>query len=114
MDINIIGFRLPTATPDPARHSSCGWVAICDKKEVGWCNMSFLPDNVIKFEDAYVNPKYRGNGIYKMLWERRLNYVNAQFGSYTLIAYCKPSTLEFYKKQGFIEKEVITLMKKPA
>ena len=114
MNIDIIGFRLPTMTPNPSRHSSCGWVASCDKKEVGWCNMSFLPDNIIKFEDAFVAPNYRGKGIYKMLWERRLNYVNAHFGKYTLIAYCKPSTLSHYKNQGFIEKEVITLVEKPA
>ena len=54
MNINIIGFRLPTATPDPTRHSSCGWVAICDNKEVGWCNMTFLPDNVLKLEDIEI------------------------------------------------------------
>ncbi len=114
MDINIIGFRLPTATPDPARHSSCGWIAICDGKEVGWCNMSFLPDNTLKFEDSFVHPDYRGKGIYKMLWEFRFNYVSEHFNNYKLMAYCKPSTLKHYKKQGFIEKEIITLVEKPA
>ena len=114
MNINIIGFRLPTATPDPTRHSSCGWVAICDNKEVGWCNMTFLPDNVLKLEDAFVHIDYRGKGIYKKLWLTRNDYIKLYFPNYKLMAYCKPSTLEFYKKQGFIEKEVITLMEKPA
>ena len=114
MDIQIIGFRLPSNTPDPTRHSSCGWVAICDNKEVGWCNMSFLPDNVLKLEDAFVHTDYRGKGIYKKLWLTRNDYIQLYYPSYKLMAYCKPSTLEFYKKQGFVEKEVITLMEKIA
>tara|TARA_Y100000592_G_scaffold6908_1_gene9887 strand:+ start:4628 stop:4972 length:345 start_codon:yes stop_codon:yes gene_type:complete len=113
MDISIIGFRLPTATPDPSRHASCGWVAICENKDVGWCNMTFLPDNVLKYEDAFVHPDYRGKGIYKRLWEHRAKWVNDVYPNHKIIAYCKPSTLDFYKKQGFIEKEIITLMEKP-
>ena len=112
MDIKIIGFRLPTVTPDPSRHSSCGWVAICDEKEVGWCNMSFLHDNVLKLEDSFVHPDYRGRGIYRMLWNRRMDYINTHLSHYKLMAYCKPTTLEFFKKQGFIEKEIITLVEK--
>ena len=114
MKIDIIGFRLPTATPDPTRHSSCGWVAICNSKEVGWCNMTFLPDNTIKLEDSFVHPDYRGKGVYKKLWERRMDYINTNFSHYNLMAYCKPTTLEYFLKQGFIEEEIITLVKKPA
>ena len=114
MDIQIIGFRLPTNTPDPSRHPSCGWVAICASKEVGWCNMTFLPDNTLKLEDSYVHPDYRGKGVYKMLFETRMNYINTHLTDYKLIAYCKPTTLSFFKKQGFIEKEIITLVEKIA
>ena len=56
--MNIIGYRLPTQTPGPQRHSTCGWVAIIDSKEVGWINMSFLPNNVLKFEDASTSRGY--------------------------------------------------------
>ena len=112
MKIDIIGFRLPTVTPDPSRHSSCGWVAILEGKEVGWCNMTFLHDNVLKLEDSFVHPDYRGKGIYRMLWNRRMDYINTHLSHYKLMAYCKPSTLEFFKKQGFIEKEIITLVEK--
>ena len=114
MDIQIIGFRLPTATPDPSRHTSCGWVALCNNKEVGWCNMSFLPDGVIKYEDSYVHPDYRGKGIYKKLYEARDAYVTRLFKGSKIISYCKPITVEFFKKQGFIEKEIITLVEKNA
>ena len=112
MDIQIIGFRLPTNTPDPSRHSSCGWVAVCDKQEIGWCNMSFLPDKVIKYENSFVLPEFRGKGIYKMLFEKRDNYVNSHLKGYKIISYCKPTTLEFFKKRGFVEKEIITLVEK--
>lgn len=114
MDTQIIGFRLPTTTPDPSRHSSCGWVAICDNKEVGWCNMSFLPDNTLKLEDSYVHPDYRNKGIYKMLFETRMNYINTHLAGYKLIAYCKPTTLNFFKKHNFVEKEIITLVERIA
>ena len=112
MNVNIIGFRLPTATPDPSRHPSCGWVALCDNKEVGWCNMTFLPENIIKYEDSFVHPDYRGKGIYKMLFERREKYVESHLKGWKIISYCKPTTLDFFKKRGFIEKEIIPLVEK--
>ena len=43
-----------------------------------------------------------------------MNYINTNYKNYDLMAYCKPTTLEFFKKHGFIEKEIITLVKKPA
>ena len=75
-------------------------------------NLSFLPDSVIKYEDSFVLPDYRGKGIYKMLFKKRDDYVNHHFKGYTIISYCKPTTLAYFKKQGFIEKEIITLVEK--
>jgi len=66
--------------------------------------MSFLPDGVIKYEDSYVHPDYRGKGIYKKLYEARDAYVTRLFKGSKIISYCKPITVEFFKKQGFIEK----------
>ena len=108
--MNIIGYRLPTQTPDPQRHSTCGWVAIEDSKEVGWINMSFLPNNVLKFEDAFILPDYRGRGIYRKLWDTRWDYVLASCKGMRIISYCKPSTLSFYLEKGFTAKETITLV----
>ena len=110
--MHIIGFRLPSNTPGPQRHTSCGWVAMVDNKEVGWCNMSFLPNNVLKFEDAFVLPEYRGKGIYSKLWDTRWNYISSFCKGMKIISYCKPSTYEFYKKKGFEEKYHVTLMEK--
>ena len=73
--MNILSYRLPTNTPNPSKHSDCGWVAIIDGKEVGWVNMSFKPDNTLKFEDAFVHPDFRGLGIYRKLWDTRWEYV---------------------------------------
>ena len=110
--MNILSYRLPSSTPDPSRHSSCGWVAIIDDKEVGWCNMSFLPHNTIKFEDAFVDPDYRGKGIYRKLWDTRWEYVTKNFKGMKVIAYCKPITVGFYEEKGFEEVHKITLVEK--
>ena len=110
--MNILSYRLPSSTPNPSRHSSCGWVAIIDDKEVGWCNMSFLPHNTLKFEDAYVDPDYRGKGIYRKLWDTRWEYVTKNFKGMKVIAYCKPITVGFYEEKGFEEVHKITLVEK--
>ena len=110
--MNILSYRLPSSTPDPSRHSSCGWVAIVDDKEVGWCNMSFLPHNTLKFEDAYVDPDYRGKGIYRKLWDTRWEYVTKNFKGMKVIAYCKPITVGFYEEKGFEEVHKIPLVEK--
>ena len=110
--MNILSYRLPSSTPDPSRHSSCGWVAIIDDKEVGWCNMSFLPHNTLKFEDAFVDPDYRGRGIYRKLWDTRWEYVTKNFKGMKVIAYCKPITVGFYEEKGFEEVHKITLVEK--
>jgi len=110
--MNIISYKLPSNTPDPSRHSSCGWIAMVDGHEVGWCNMSFLPENTLKFEDAFVLPGYRGRGIYRKLWDTRWEYVNKNLKDMKIIAYCKPITVNFYKEKGFEEVHKITLMEK--
>ena len=108
--MNILSYRLPTNTPYPSKHSDCGWVAIVDGKEVGWINMSFKPDNTLKFEDAFVHPDYRGLGIYRKLWDARWEYVLTCCKGMKIISYCKPSTLSFYLDKGFTAKETITLV----
>ena len=111
-DIRIISYRLPINTPDPSRHATCGWIALIDDEEVGWCNMTFLVDNTIKFEDAFVLPEFRGKGIYTKLWENRMNYIKANFKDCKVISYCKPTTIGFYKKRGFTEMETVILVEK--
>ena len=110
--MHIIGYRLPTLTPDPQRHSTCGWVAIIDKKDVGWCNMSFLPKNILKFEDAFVVPEYRGQGIYTKLWETRWKYVQEQYNGWTAYAWCLPMSLPLLLEKGFTEGDTCVYVEK--
>ena len=110
--MNILSYRLPTNTPNPSKHSDCGWVAIIDGKEVGWVNMSFKPDNTLKFEDAFVHPDFRGLGIYRKLWDTRWEYVNEHYKGWKVVAYCKPTSINLYMEKNFDIVEEVVLVKK--
>ena len=110
--MNIISYRLPTNTPNPSKHSSCGWIAIIDDKEVGWVNMSFLPDNTLKFEDAFVHPNYRGKGVYRKLWDTRWEYVTEHYKGIKVVAYCKPQSINLYLEKNFDIVEEVVLVQK--
>ena len=110
--MNILSYRLPTNTPNPSKHSDCGWVAIVDGKEVGWVNMSFKPDNTLKFEDAFVHPDYRGLGIYRKLWDTRWEYVSEHYKGWKVVAYCKPPSIDLYKEKQFTIVENVILVEK--
>ena len=110
--MNILSYRLPTNTPNPSKHSDCGWVAIIDGKEVGWVNMSFKPDNTLKFEDAFVHPDYRGKGIYRKLWDTRWEYVSEHYKGWKVVAYCKPPSIGLYKEKQFTIVENVVLVEK--
>lgn len=112
--MKIISFRLPTTTPDPSKHSTCGWIALIDEQEVGWVNMSFLPDNSIKFEDAFVHPDHRGKGIYRKLWDTRWKYITEHYKGSRIFAYCKPPSINLYKGKGFTVVENVILVEKIA
>ena len=110
MEVRILSYRLPETTSVPNRHNTFGWVAFVDDQEVGWVNMTLLPKKTIKFEDAYVKKEYRGKGIYNKLWDVRWNYIKNNYIGYKIVAYCKETTLDFYKKQGFEEVSTTTLV----
>ncbi len=110
--MNIFSYRLPTNTPNPSKHSDCGWVAIVDGKEVGWVNMSFKPDNTLKFEDAFVHPDFRGLGIYRKLWDTRWEYVSKHYKGWKVVAYCKPPSIDLYKEKQFTIVENVILVEK--
>ena len=65
MNITIVPYKLPESVPTPK--DECGWIALYNNQAIGWNSLLFLSDNTIKFANAYVEEKYRGNGIYKML-----------------------------------------------
>lgn len=108
MKINIITYKLPNQTPVPK--SECGWIALHEGKAVGWNSLIFESYNTIKFANAFVEEGYRGNGIYKMLWDARWDYCVENFKGWDVVSYCLPSTVDFYKSKGWVEKATSTLM----
>ena len=68
--------------------------------------------DTIKFEDAYVHPKYRGQGIYRQLWERRWDYVTSHCKGMRVVAYCKPKSINLYMEKNFEVVEEVILVKK--
>lgn len=81
-----------------------GWVAMTeDDKAVGWVNLTFQKDKVIKMQDAFVSENYRGLGIYNMLWEARHNWVMENYAGkgYVVESWCKDTSLHQFIKKGF-------------
>ena len=85
MKINIISYKLPNHTPTPKQE--CGWVALHESKAVGWNSLIFESHDTIKFANAFVEEEYRGNGIYKMLWDARMDYCKENFSGWKVISF---------------------------
>lgn len=81
------------------------WLALHDHKIVGHINAQFEPDNRIKFLDAWVHPDWRGNGIYRKLWEYRWSWIEANYEDHLVYAWCKPTSLPLLLEKGFEIKE---------
>ena len=92
-----------------------GWVAMTEHDQaVGWVNLTFQKDNVIKFQDAFVSPEFRGRGIYKMLWDTRMNWVMEHYANkgYTIESWCKEMSINQFVKQDFSIGETATRVHK--
>ena len=88
-----------------------GWVAMTeDDQAIGWVNLTFQKDKVIKFQDAFVSPEYRGRGIYKLLWDTRMQWVKDNYSGsgYTIESWCKQSSIGQFVKQDFSVGETAT------
>ena len=109
MHITIVPYKLPESVPTPK--DECGWIALYNNQAIGWNSLLFLSDNTIKFANAYVEEKYRGNGIYKMLWDVRWEWCQENLKGYKVITYCLPTTHQFYKDKGWEEGHTSTLFK---
>ncbi|MBL6663397.1 MAG: GNAT family N-acetyltransferase [Flavobacteriales bacterium] len=88
-----------------------GWVAMTeDDQAVGWVNLTFQKDKVIKFQDAFVSMDFRGRGIYNMLWQARMNWVEKNYAGkgYTIESWCKDTSIHQFIKQDFEIGETAT------
>ena len=93
----------------PTPKEECG-ILLYDNKAIGWNSLLFLSHNTIKFANAFVEEKYRGKGIYKMLWDARWEWCQENLNGYDVITYCLPTTLNFYREKGWSEGHTSTLM----
>lgn len=79
---------------------------------VGHIFMTIEKDNKIKFLDAWVDNEYRRQGIFRKLWDTRWEYVNTNFKSYKVYAWCKETSLPLLIEKGFTTGEIVTYVEK--
>lgn len=84
------------------------WMVVNDKDEiVGTIAIMKKNESTAELKSFYVDKKYRGNGISKLLFETAMNFckeinLNRVFlGTYE----CMETAIQFYKKRGFSEIE---------
>lgn len=89
------------------------WIALNSKdKAVGHIFMSIEPERRIKFLDAWVAEGYRGQGVYRKMWETRWEYVKKQYSGYLVYAWCKDSSLLLLLEKGFEKGEKVTYVER--
>ena len=62
--------------------------------------------------DAWVHKDYRRRGIFRKLWDTRLNYINKHYKGYTAYAWCKPMSLPLLVEKGFKEGDTCVYVEK--
>ena len=89
------------------------WIAIDYQNiVVGHIFMQVEKDNKIKFLDAWVSENNRRQGIFKMLWETRWEFVLDNYKNYTVYAWCKDNSLQFVLSKGFVAGEKATYVER--
>lgn len=84
-------------------------VALVDNKVVGF-GCLFKKGDKIYFENGYVLPEYRNQGIYKKLIAERIEYVKTNYRNIKIImANCTLDSFHAYKQNGF---EIVKEFKK--
>lgn len=76
---------------------------------VGKCSLKMRENKVIRFQDALVDEKHRGKGIYKHLFYARERYVKK---NYVIESYCKDSTINMFIENGFYIDSKLYLVRK--
>ena len=69
---------------------------------VGKCSIKFREKKTIRYQEAEVPKKYRGKGIYSLLFSARERYIKQKgYSHWKIESYCKESTLNLFLKHGF-------------
>ena len=79
---------------------------------VGRCSLKLRENKTIRYQDALVDEKHRGKGIYKNLFYARERYVRKKFKNYVIESYCKDSTINMFLENGFNIDSKLYLVKK--
>jgi hypothetical protein len=89
------------------------FIAISATQEIaGKCSFKIREGNIIRYQDAYVNDSHRQKGIYGQLFDARQTYVNENYPNYKVEAFCRDTTVEKFKKNGFEVKGNLYLVEK--
>lgn len=88
------------------------WLALDNDIIIGHISMRVEVDKKIKFLDAWVHPDYRRRGVYKNLFQHRLQYVSQNYTGYTIYAWCKNNSLPYLLENGFTCGEICTYVEK--
>ena len=79
------------------------WAAILSNKCIGNVHLQIEPNKKIKLLDAWVQPKYRRQGVYRQLWDTRWNFLQQNYKGYLSYAWCKSKSLPLAIEKGFNE-----------
>ena len=94
----------PSGTTMHCQHT---WIAYIDNTAVGHIALQDVTTggyNIgLGYLDAWVDNDYRRQGIFRMLWDTRWNFVGKKFQGYKVYAWCLPKSLPLLKNKGFIE-----------
>ena len=77
------------------------WAAILNNKCIGNVHLQLEPNKKLKLLDAWVEPEYRRQGVYRQLWDARWDYVKEHYIDYKSYAWCKPMSLPLLIEKGF-------------
>ena len=79
---------------------------------VGKCSLKLRENKTIRYQDALVDERQRGKGIYKDLFYAREKYVKKKFKNYVIESYCKNSTINMFLENGFYVDSKLYVVKK--
>ncbi len=87
-------------------------IDILSSEVIGKCAFKIRKNNLIRYQDAFIEKENRGKGIYKQLFNAREKYINDYYPNYIIESYCKKSTLHLFKNKGFSIKSKLYLVEK--
>ena len=88
------------------------WIAMIEDEIVGHIYMMRENGNKIKFLDAWVREDYRRKGIFRLLWDKRWEYVKQEYTGWTVYAWCKETSLPLLIEKGFEVGEICTYVER--